>query len=71
MPPKYVYIKRNPMSLYTYTNPEHLPYIQWKRVSLSIAYNMCTSKQIGWERAKKEEYFQWCTDMKAAGYKVI
>jgi len=37
-----------------------LPYIQWKYVKLSVAYSMYTSKQIGWERAKRSEYDDWC-----------
>ncbi len=62
-PPSYVYVKRNPVHPYTYNNPDDLPYIQWKYVKLSVAYNMYTSKQIGWERAKKHEYTDWCTKM--------
>ena len=44
--------------------PEDLPYIQWKYVKISTAYSMYTSKQIGWERAKRSEYEEWCTKMK-------
>ena len=62
-PPSYVYVTRNPVHPYTYNNPDDLPYIQWKYVKLSVAYNMYTSKQIGWERAKKHEYTDWCTKM--------
>ena len=62
-PPSYVYVKRNQVHPYTYNNPDDLPYIQWKYVKLSVAYNMYTSKQIGWERAKKHEYTDWCTKM--------
>lgn len=62
-PPSYVYVKRNPVHPYTYNNPDDLPYIQWKYVKLSVAYNMYTSKQVGWERAKKHEYTDWCTKM--------
>ena len=64
MPPTHVYVKRNPIHPYTYNNPKDLPYIQWKYVKLSVAYNMYTSKQIGWERAKKHEYEDWCNKMK-------
>ena len=63
-PPKYVYVKRNPVHPYTYNNPTDLPYIQWKYVRISVAYTMYTSKQIGWERAKRSEYEDWCTKMK-------
>ena len=63
-PPKYVYVKRNPVHPYTYNNPTDLPYIQWKYVRISIAYSMYTSKQIGWERAKRSEYEEWCAKMK-------
>ena len=51
--PKYVYVKRNPIHPYSYNIPEDLPFIQWKYVKISTAYNMYTSKQVGWERAKK------------------
>ena len=61
MPPTHVYVKRNPIHPYTYNDPADLPYIQWKYVRLSVAYNMYTSKQIGWERAKRSEYEDWCT----------
>jgi len=54
-----IYVKRNPLCLYRYNSPEHLPYIQWKLVSRGVAYNMVHSKQIGWERAKKGEYEEW------------
>ena len=63
MPPTHVYVKRNPIHPYTYNDPADLPYIQWKFVKLSTAYSMYTSKQIGWERAKKHEYTDWCTKM--------
>ena len=63
-PPKYVYVKRNPLHPYTYNNPEDLPFIQWKLVKISTAYTMYTSKQIGWERAKRSEYEEWCIKMK-------
>ena len=64
MPPSHVYVKRNPIHPYTYNDPNDLPYIQWKYVKLSVAYNMYTSKQIGWERAKRSKYEQWCIKMK-------
>ena len=63
-PPSYVYVKRNPIHPYTYNNPDDLPYIQWKLVKISTAYSMYTSKQIGWERAKRSEYDEWCIKMK-------
>ena len=48
MPPTHVYVKRNPIHPYTYNNPDDLPYIQWKYVKLSVAYNMYTSnKSVG------------------------
>ena len=62
-PPTHVYVKRNPLHPYTYNNPDDLPFIQWKYVKLSTAYSMYTSKQIGWERAKRSEYKEWCTKM--------
>ena len=43
--------------------PKDLPFIQWKYVKISTAYNMYTSKQVGWERAKKGEYQDWCVRM--------
>ncbi len=64
MPPTHVYVKRNPIHPYTYNDPADLPYIQWKFVKLSTAYSMYTSKQIGWERAKRTEYENWCMKMK-------
>jgi hypothetical protein len=64
MPPTHVYVKRNPIHPYTYNDPADLPFIQWKYVKLSVAYNMYTSKQIGWERAKRSEYEDWCAKMK-------
>ena len=64
MPPTHVYVKRNPIHPYTYNNPADLPFIQWKYVKLSVAYNMYTSKQIGWERAKRDEYEDWCKKIK-------
>jgi len=63
-PPTYVYVKRNPIHPYTYNNPDDLPFIQWKLVKISTAYSMYTSKQIGWERAKRSEYDEWCIKMK-------
>ena len=64
MPPTHVYVKRNPIHPYTYNDPADLPYIQWKFVKLSTAYSMYTSKQIGWERAKRSEYDDWCIKIK-------
>ena len=64
MPPTHVYVKRNPIHPYTYNDPADLPYIQWKFVKLSTAYSMYTSKQIGWERAKRSEYEDWCNKIK-------
>ena len=58
-----IYVKRNPLCLYRYNSPEHLPYIQWKLVTRGVAYNMVHSKQIGWERAKKGEYEEWSAQM--------
>jgi hypothetical protein len=70
-PPKYVYVKRNPINPYTYTDPKDLPYLQWKRVRVSVAYNMCVSKKVGWERAKEQEYQLWCEQMIRLGHKII
>ena len=58
-----VYLKRNPIHPYRYSNPDDLPYIQWKLVNKATAFNMVHSKQIGWERAKKGEYQEWKTKM--------
>lgn len=58
-----VYVKRNPVHPYRYLDPNDLPFIQWKLVSKGTAFNMVHSKQIGWERAKKNEYKQWCMQM--------
>lgn len=58
-----IYVKRNPLCLYRYNSPEHLPYIQWKLVTRGVAYNMVHSKQVGWERAKKGEYEEWSAQM--------
>lgn len=71
MPPKYVYVRRNPIHPYTYNNPDDLPYIQWKRVKISTAYTMYTSKQKGWERAKTTDYINWQKQMVAAGHKIL
>ncbi len=60
MPPTYVYVKRNPIHPYTYNDPNDLLHIQWRYVKISTAYNMYTSKQIGWERATTKEYQEWC-----------
>lgn len=64
MPPTHVYVKRNPIHPYTYNDPNDLPFIQWKYVKISTAYSMYTSKQIGWERAKRSEYEDWCIKIK-------
>ena len=64
MPPTHVYVKRNPIHPYTYNDPADLPFIQWKYVKISVAYNMYTSKQIGWDRAKRDEYEDWCKKIK-------
>ena len=42
MPPTHVYVKRNPIHPYTYNDPNDLPFIQWKYVKISVAYNMYT-----------------------------
>ena len=58
-----VYVKRNPIHPYRYSDSNDLPFIQWKLVSKGVAFNMVHSKQIGWERAKKNEYEEWCIQM--------
>ena len=66
-----IYVKRNPLHPYRrYKNPEDLPYIQWKRVSRSTAFNMTVSKQQGWEQSSQKQYDQWIADMLAAGHKI-
>jgi hypothetical protein len=58
-----IYVKRNPVHPYRYSDPNDLPFIQWKLVSKGTAFNMIHSKQIGWERAKKNEYKEWYMQM--------
>jgi hypothetical protein len=53
----YVMVKRNTKSPYTYPD-EHAPFTQYKKVRLSVAFNMVNSR-IGWERAKKGDYEYW------------
>lgn len=53
----YVMVKRNTKSPYTYPD-EHAPFTQYKKVRLSVAFNMVNSR-IGWERAKKGDYEHW------------
>ena len=53
----YVMVKRNTKSPYTYPD-EHAPFTQFKKVRLSVAFNMVNSR-IGWERAKKDDYEHW------------
>lgn len=66
-----IYVKRNPRHPYRrYHDPEDLPYIQWKRVSRSVAYNMVVSKQKGWEQSSQKQYDQWMQAMLAAGHKI-
>ena len=60
---KLVYVKRNTLHPYTY-RIEDTPYIQFKYVSISIAYNMVQGRQVGWERAKKGDYEQWLNNRK-------
>jgi len=64
----YVYVKRNTLHPYTYPT-EDTPYIQFKLVSISVAYNMVHSKQIGWERAKKGDYEEWFKNRKKTKHK--
>ena len=64
----YVYVKRNTLHPYTYPT-EDTPYIQFKLVSISVAYNMVHSKQIGWERAKKGDYEKWFKNRKKTKHK--
>ena len=66
--PTYVYVKRNTLHAYTYPT-EDTPYIQFKLVSISVAYNMVHSKQIGWERAKKGDYEEWFKNRKKTKHK--
>tara|TARA_R110000796_G_scaffold95521_4_gene200848 strand:+ start:40 stop:246 length:207 start_codon:yes stop_codon:yes gene_type:complete len=66
-----IYVKRNPLNYYgRYKDPKYLPFIQWKRVSRSTAYNMTVSKQQGWEQSSTKQYKQWLADMKEAGHNV-
>ena len=57
----YVYVKRNTKHPYTYSDVD-APYMQFKRVRMSVAYNMFNSK-VGWERAKKGDYERWRKSM--------
>ena len=67
-----IYVKRNPRNPYRrYNHPDDLPYIQWKRVTRSVAYNMVVSKQKGWEQSSTKQYKQWQETMRKAGYKLI
>tara|TARA_R100000541_G_scaffold142_3_gene519 strand:- start:12575 stop:12781 length:207 start_codon:yes stop_codon:yes gene_type:complete len=67
-----IYVKRNPIHHYRrYNDPKDLPFIQWKRVSRSTAYNMTVSKQQGWEQASTKQYKQWLAAMKEAGHKIL
>jgi len=66
-----IYVKRNPRHHYRrYNHPDDLPYIQWKRVTRSTAYNMVVSKQKGWEQSSTKQYNQWVADMLAGGHKI-
>jgi len=66
-----IYVKRNPRHPYRrYNHPDDLPYIQWKRVSRSIAYNMVVSKQKGWEQASLKQYLNWKQNMLNAGHNI-
>ena len=56
---KYVYVKRNNLHPYTYPDVD-APHIEFKYVPMSTAFNMVHSKRIGWERAKKGDYENWC-----------
>ena len=53
----YVMVKRNTKSPYTYPDL-HAPYIQFKKVPMSTAFNMVNAR-VGWERAKKGDYEHW------------
>lgn len=64
----YVYVKRNTLHSYTYPT-EDTPYIQFKYVSMGVAYNMVHGQQIGWERAKKGDYEKWVNNRKKFKYK--
>lgn len=55
----YVYVKRSKIR-YNYKNPRN---VEFKRVRLAAAFNMCHRKDIGWERAKKDEYEIWLKAM--------
>ena len=57
----YVYVKRSKIR-YNYKNPRN---VEFKRVPMSTAFNMCHQTQTaGWERAKKGEYEIWLEAMK-------
>ena len=58
--PTYVYVKRNKKRPYSYLDAD-ANYIEFKLVSMGMAFNMVHSKQIGWERAKKGDYEHWLT----------
>tara|TARA_R100001377_G_scaffold40455_2_gene22619 strand:+ start:1307 stop:1510 length:204 start_codon:yes stop_codon:yes gene_type:complete len=56
----YVYVKRNTTVPFSFVD-EQANNIQFKYVSLGVAFNMIHSKQLGWERAKKGDYAHWLT----------
>ena len=64
----YVYVKRNTLHPYTYQKKD-TPYIQFKYVSIGVAYNMVHGKQVGWERAKKGDYEKWFNNRKELKHK--
>ena len=55
----YVYVKRSKIR-YNYKNPRN---VEFKRVPMATAFNMCHRKDVGWERAKKGEYEAWLKAM--------
>ena len=66
--PTYVYVKRNTLHPYTY-QIEDTSYIQFKLVSISVAYNMVHGTQVGWDRAKKGDYEKWFNNRKKLKHK--
>ena len=55
--PTYIMVKRNYKSPYHYPD-EHAPYIKFKKVPMSTAFNMVNAR-VGWEKAKKGDYEHW------------
>ena len=54
----YVYIRKNWKRPYSYPD-EDIPFIQFRHVPMSTAFNMVHGLQVGWGRASKKQYEHW------------